>query len=184
VIAQLAVDPVVQRALAAGAALLFLSASVHKLRDGAAFRAALAAYGVLPRGALPAVARAIPLAELGVALTCLAPGGGAIGCLAGATLLAVYSGAIAFNLARGRRAIDCGCGGLVGDQPLSTGLLARNAGLFGLLVLAALPESPRPLVWLDAVSTGGLLLALGAFHVALDVALANAARLRPGRGAA
>jgi len=184
VIGELAADPVVQRALAGGAALLFFSAALHKLRDGGAFRVVLGAYGVLPPGALPVAARAIPCAELGVAVACLAPGSAAMGCLAGAALLAVYSAAVGFNLARGRRAIDCGCGGPAGDQPLSAGLLARNAALLVLLLLAALPERSRPLVWLDAFSAAGLLLALAACHAALDVALANAARLRSEGGTA
>jgi hypothetical protein len=184
VIAALVVDPVVQRALTGAAALLFVSVSLHKLRDTARFRAVLADYHVLPGWAVPAAARAIPAAEGAVAALCLVPGGAAIGCVAGAGLLAGYSAAIGFNLARGRRRIDCGCGGLAGDQSLSAGLLARNAALVGLLLLAALPESQRPLVWLDAFSTGGLLAALALLHAALDVALANATRLRPEPGTA
>jgi len=181
-ITALLVDPVVQRALTGAAALLFLSVSFHKLREPGGFQGALAAYRVLPDRAVPAAARLIPAAELAIATLCLMPDRAAIGCIAGAGLIACYSAAIGLNLARGRRQIDCGCGGLAGDQPLSPGLLTRNAALIGLLLCAALPESQRPLVWLDAISTGGLLCALALLHAALDVALANAARLRPEGG--
>ena len=39
------------------------------------------------------------------------------------------------NLARGRRYIDCGCGGP--GQPISYGLVVRNGALMGFAVLAA-----------------------------------------------
>ena len=177
----LAQDPVVQWALHAGAALLFLSAALHKLRDVPGFRAALADYRTLPGAAVPAAAAALITAELAVGLACLWPATARLGCLTGAGLLLAYSGAVAWNLARGRRQIDCGCGGPGGRRPISGSLLARNAGLLGLLLLAALPESGRPLFWLDAVTGGGLLATGMLLYVGSDLALTNGARLaRPG----
>ena len=53
---------------------------------------------------------------------------------------------------------------------------ALVGGILGLLLLAALPENGRPLVWLDGLTTGGLFAALALFHVASDLAIANGAR--------
>jgi hypothetical protein len=171
-------DPALQLALHAAAALLFLGAAAHKLRDFAGFRAALEAYAVLPAAAVPAAAAALTAGEAVLGVACAVPGVAAGACLAGALLLAVYGGAIALNLARGRRWIDCGCGGPGGRRPLSPALVARNAALVAGLLLAAPPAAARSLVWLDAVTAAGLLLTLGLLHAALDVALANSARSR------
>jgi hypothetical protein len=178
------VDPVVQGALHAGAALLFGAAAFHKLRDPAGFRASLAGYRLLPARALPMVAAGLALAELALAAGCLAPATAPAACLAGAVLVVAYAGAVAANLARGRRAIDCGCGGPGGRRPLSGGLVVRNVVLAALLVLAALPAGARSLVWLDALSLAGLFAVLALVYAAADVALANAARLRDAGGPA
>ena len=45
----------------------------------------------------------------------------------GAALLLAYAAVMAINLVRGRRFIDCGCGGAA--QPLSLGLVLRNVVL-------------------------------------------------------
>jgi hypothetical protein len=178
-IAELVTDPVPQSALHAAAALLFLSAALHKWRDRSGFRTALAGYAMLPDSWVPASALAITAVEFAIAIACANPATAALGCAAGAALLGIYTAAVAFNLARGRRAIDCGCGGAGGERPLSPGLAARNAGLMALLALGALPESGRTLVWLDAVSIAGALLVLALSYAAADVAVANAARLAP-----
>lgn len=171
-------DPLVQLVLRTGAALLFLGAALPKLRRPAAFRAALAGYQLLPSRLLPAAGAGLAGAELLVAAGCALPPAAPAACLAGAALLALYTGAIAINLARGRRGIDCGCGGPGGARPLGPELALRNALLAGLLLLAALPAGGRSLVWLDALSGVGLLAALVLVYAAADVALANAARLR------
>lgn len=183
-IAALAEDPALQLALSGATALLFLSAAVHKLRGFGDFRTALGAYDVLPAAALGPAAGALAAAEVAIGVGCLLPGVAPAACIAGAGLLALYSGAIALNLSRGRRSIDCGCGGPGGRRPISAGLLARNAALAALLLLAALPAGARPIVWLDAVTAVSLLAALALLHAALDVALANAARLRLEEGPA
>ncbi len=176
-------DPVVAMALRAGAALLFAAAAAHKLRDLPAFRAALAGYRLLPATALAPAAWAFVGVELAVAVGCLVPALAPRACVAAAGLLALYALAIAVNLARGRRGIDCGCGGPGGRRPLGIGLVLRNLALAALLLGAALPSGPRPLVWLDAVTATTLLGAIALLYAASDVALANAARLRDGEAA-
>ena len=183
-IAALAADPVAQAALHAAGALLLFAAAAHKLRDLPGFRAALAGYGVLPERALRPAAAAVPAAELAVGAGCLVPGAGLLPPLAAAGLLLLYSAAATLALARGRGAVDCGCGGPGGPRPLSGGLLARNAVLIALFGVCALPAAARPLVWLDALAATSLVAVLALLHAALDVALANAARLRESGGPA
>lgn len=178
-----ALDPVPWLVLRAGLAALFAAAAAHKLRDLPGFRAALSGYALLPGALVPAAALALAGVELAVAVLCLLPPAGAAGPLGAAGLLALYGAAIAANLARGRGEIDCGCGGPGGGRPLGAGLVARNALLAVLALLAAPPAAPRPPVWLDAASVACGLGALVLAYAALDVALANAARLRRGGGA-
>jgi hypothetical protein len=169
-------DPVFQLALRGAAALLFGAAALHKLRNPAGFHVALAAYGLLPAAALTPCMAGLIAVESAIAIACLLPGAATVACLAGALLLAVYSLAIAVNLVRGRRTIDCGCGGPGGERPLRGDLLLRNAGVAALLCIAALAPSARALVWLDAVTILGAIATLSLLYAALDVAAANTAR--------
>jgi len=171
------IDPAIQLALHGAAALLFGSAAVHKLRDPAGFRSALDAYELLPGAALAPCMAALIAAEGAIAIGCALPATAAAACLAGASLLALYSVAIGINLVRGRRAIDCGCSGPGGARPLRADLLVRNAGVAGLLCIAALAPGSRPLTWLDAATITGTIATLALLYAALDVAAANAARL-------
>jgi hypothetical protein len=128
-----------------------------------------------------AAAGAIAL-ELALALALLLSLAGAPAALASAALLALYAVAIAANLLRGRRGIDCGCG--AHPQPLGPHLLARNAVLIALALAAALPASGRALTALDAVSIAGGAGTLAALYAAIDAALANGARSAELRGRA
>jgi len=151
-------DPVVAATLRLGLCLLLGSAALHKLRDPARFRATLGDYRLLPAAWVAGLAGFVGILELGLAAGLLVPSvapGAALGC---AALLAVYSAAIAVNLARGRRHIDCGCTGPAQAQTLSGWLLVRNAVLLAAAAAAALPFAPRPWLWLDTLSLGGTLL--------------------------
>lgn len=157
-----ALDPALGAALRAGLALLLGTAALHKGRDPAAFRAALAAYGVLPAAAVPAGAALVLAAEAAAAVALLAgvlgAGGPALlaaGPLLAALLLGLYGAAIGWNLTRGRRELDCGCLGPAARQPLSGWLVGRNALLVAAALACLLPLAARTLVWLDAVSVVG-----------------------------
>lgn len=124
-------DPVVILTVHAAFALLFAAAARHKLRDRAAFAATLAAYRVLPASVTGAAGVGIAAVEAATATAWLVPGAGRIAALATIALLGAYGAAIALNLARGRRTIDCGCGLGGAPQPISGWLVVRNAGLAG-----------------------------------------------------
>jgi methylamine utilization protein MauE len=167
------VDPVVIAILRAGLALLFGAAALHKLRDAAEFRAVLAEYRVLPESILHFAVWAVPAGEAAVAAAALAPG--RAGAAAAAVLLTSYGAAIALNLARGRRAIDCGCLGPGQSQPLSWALVARNAVLAAGALACLFPAAPRRLVWLDAATIAAAVGCLVLFWLGAHRALA----LRP-----
>lgn len=179
-------DPAIELVLRGGLALLLLTTAVHKVRDLAAFRAAIVGYALLPERFAGAIAVLLATAEAVIGVALLAPASLGLrdaALVATASLLALYAVAIAVNLARGRRDIDCGCAGPNAKQPLSEWLLARNA----LLVVAALVclggTSARPLVWIDALTISGGVAMLVATWLAAHRLLANApaiARLREG----
>lgn len=176
-------DPAVQAVLRGAFALLFAASALHKLRDLRDFREALAGYRLLPSPCLAPATVGLPFAELGVALTLAVPGHAGAGAVAGVGLLVLYAGAIGVNLMRGRRTIDCGCGGPGGRRPIGVALVWRNAGLAAALLLAARPPSPRVWTWLDGVTLVAGVTTLSLLYAALDVLLANRGRIGAARAA-
>ena len=66
-----------------------------------------------------------------------------------AAALAMFTGAVAVNLLRGRR-IDCGCSGVVADTRITWLTVARNLALTALAVTVAV-------TWPTALSIDGVL---------------------------
>jgi len=174
-----ALDPALRATLRCALALLWLAAASHKLRDMARFRDALAGYQLVPAAAVRAAAGLVAMVELGLGLTLLVPATGAVPVFATGALLGLYSLAISVNLMRGRRTLDCGCGAR--PQPIGEGLVARNAVLVAIALVAALPANGRALVWIDAATIAGGAAALAALYAAADAALANGASGHPRR---
>jgi Methylamine utilisation protein MauE len=168
-------DPAVGVLLLACLALLFASASLHKLRDLRHFTEVLRAYRVLPAGAVR-VAPLVPLAELTVAAG-LSSSAARFGAgLGGAALLLVYAAAIAVNLGRGRRDLACGCGGPDDARPIAPWMVARNLVLALLLLASTLvPWKTRPLTLVDALTVGGGVLTATLLYASLDQLLGRAA---------
>lgn len=171
-----ALDPALQASLRAALSLLLLSAAVHKLRDLERFRSALAAYELLPSSWVAPAAIGLVAAELGLAAgLCWTPAAPGIA-LATAGLIALYAGAVAVNLGRGLRDIDCGCAGPSRRQPLSPGLVLRNVVLAAAAAACALPAGSRPLTWVDAVTIAGSVAALALSYAAAEDLFAAASR--------
>ncbi len=147
---QFLADPVAASAVAGCIALILFSAAWHKFSEPDVFAGALEAYRLLPSAGVMPVTRLLPFAEVALGVIVLIPATRRFGLVACAVLISIYAIAIAINMARGRRQIDCGCGGEV--HLLSWGLVVRNA----LLACAALamsgPSLERPYEWLDAVT--------------------------------
>ena len=169
----MSVDPVIVVIIRFGLGWLFLAAAAHKLKDMTDFRSVLAAYRVLPGSMIGLAAWCVAALEIAVGIGALWAFPAAY--VGTAVVLFGYAGVMAVNLVRGRRFIDCGCGGAV--QPLSIGLVLRNVVLaFGALI-ALLPVSPRPVGWLDVVSMAAGVLVLAMLYAAVNQLLAARARL-------
>jgi hypothetical protein len=100
------------------------------------------------------------------------------GAVAAIALLALYSAAIALNLARGRRDIDCGCLGPGHRQPLSEWLVARNAAAAIAAATLLAPVDGRPWSWLDALSVSACAACLALLWAAANRLLETWPRVR------
>lgn len=168
-------DPAVQGALIGALALVLFGAAWHKLAEPNAFLSALAAYRIVPSGALEVLARAVPVIEIALGAGMLIPASRSYALVGVALLMIGYAGAIALNLLRGRSYIDCGCGGAA--HPLSWGLVARNGILALAAVAASGPTIDRPLAWLDAVTLVVGVLAFYMTYLLADELLRQASRM-------
>lgn len=158
------IDPVAAWLARLALAGVFAAAALHKWRDLDAFAAAVAAHRLVPEASVGGLAPLLAACETAVAVSLIVPASAPYAAWVAAALLALYSGAIAINLARGRHEIDCGCSAR--PQPLSGALLARNSALAVAAIPAALPESGRALVWVDALTAAAGLAALALLWLA------------------
>ncbi|WP_440995821.1 MauE/DoxX family redox-associated membrane protein [Arhodomonas sp. SL1] len=165
------IDPVLSGIAQGVVAVLLLAAAVYKLRDLRGFRATLREYDLLAEVLVRPVAWLIPVAEVAAAAALVyGPTRVAGGTLA-AVLFAVFTLAIAVNLARGRRDIDCGCFGPSRGQQLSGWLLPRNLLLVALSALAGLPPAERALGALDYFTVAAGVVAFVLFFVVSNVVI-------------
>lgn len=146
------IDPVLNITARTALALLFVLAAVHKWSDRPRFVATLTQYRIVPQSTAPAAAYLIMVCEPLLALGLMQPALYRVAGLGLAGLLCAYSTAIAVNLWRGRREIDCGCFGPNDKSSLSGWLVLRNAALLVVVATTWLPQSTRPLHWLDVTT--------------------------------
>jgi hypothetical protein len=172
------IDPVPASVLVLALAALWIASGVHKLRDPGAFTAALAAYALLPQRAVDIAARALPLIEITVALGLLLRVSREAAALASTLLLGLYALAIAINLRRGRRELDCGCLGFGRRSTISMTLLWRNAVLVLTSIAAGfLPQRERALDWIDLFTVAAGVAAAALLYAAFEGLAAAAGRL-------
>jgi len=146
------VDPAVAYLIIVSAALLFFVAAIHKLRDLWRFREVFAAYRLVPAGRH--LAPIVPALELAVAVGLLFDNLRILALWTGVALLLAYATAIALNLFRGRRDLDCGCAGPNERRPISAWMVWRNVGMAIALAAALLPWSDRALALTDGITVG------------------------------
>jgi uncharacterized membrane protein YphA (DoxX/SURF4 family) len=157
---------------------LFLVGGWQKRADTAYFQQVITDYRLLPASWSPLLARAIPIVEICAGLALLIPALQLIALAAVATLLAVYTLAIALNIARGRRDLDCGCAGPGQEQTISGWLLGRNLVLISLALLSVPALQQLSMDWLgwSLALLGATLLAL--FYHVFNQLIANNNLLR------
>ncbi len=171
-------DPAVTWMLAVAVAMLFAASAAMKFADLDQFAAALENYRILPAGLVTPASWMIPLLEALASAGLLLPAARAEACLLTAVLLAIFTAAVAINLARGRREIDCGCFGPALRQALSGWLLVRNSVLLAAVAAIALPARVRPLGWVDFATVVFGAITLDILYVSMNYLLANAPRIR------
>ncbi|HEX8097589.1 MAG TPA: MauE/DoxX family redox-associated membrane protein, partial [Pyrinomonadaceae bacterium] len=118
-----------------GLCAVFGAAALAKLADPEGTRRALASFG-LPRGATKPLGRALPFAELAVAVALIPLASARWAALGALALLLIFTAAIGLSLARGN-APDCHCFGQLHSAPAGPSVLVRNlilAGAGGLIV--------------------------------------------------
>ena len=172
------IDPAVSALLAGAFALLFASAALHKLIDPARFGEAFRAYELLP-ASLAWVSALLPVFELVVAAALLPAASRSGAAAAGAALLLLYAAAMAVNLGRGRRDLDCGCGGPSARRAIGVWMVYRNLLLAALLAVLLLPSAPRPLGAVDALTIGAGTAVAALLYLCAEVLLGRVAPYLP-----
>lgn len=117
--------------------VVFLVAGMSKLRALETFEGVVHNFRLLPEVLVRPVAYGLPFVELAVAAALLIPVIRGYAGWSAALLLGVFTLAVAINLLRGRREIDCGCFSSELRQRLSWWLVGRNAVLMGLALWVA-----------------------------------------------
>ena len=113
-------------------AVALIVAGVQKLRVGRSLRPQVAAFGV-PAGIAPVVAVTLPVVEFVTGLSLLVFVRSSLPAWVALGLLALFTGAVAANLASGRR-VPCPCFG-TSMSDVSPGSLVRNSWLVALAVV-------------------------------------------------
>lgn len=128
----MSLDPALTSTVSLVLATVFAAAAATKLRAPEVFAGVVENYRLLPAALVRPAALALPPAELAAAVGLLVPATRPAAAALAVLLLLLFAAAMAINLARGRREIDCGC--FVGPlrQRVGWPLVGRN------LLLAAL----------------------------------------------
>jgi hypothetical protein len=176
--AALAIDPAAIWIAATSIAIIFAASAALKLADLEQFRGALVNYRILPEPIAIAIAPIVPVAELAAAVAIALPQTRALGTALTVALLIAFTAAIAANLIRGRRHVDCGCFGAALRQELSWWLVARNAALAVVAVVAADAGDGRVLARFDIVTIGFGAASIVLLYAAANYLLANAPAMR------
>ena len=170
------------------ASLLFAVAGIDKLRHRALLPGVIANYRLLPPVLVAPAAAALPAAELAIAAALMLGLAGAVpppvaagAALAATLLLLLFAAAMAINIQRGRRHIDCGCGHAGLRQQLGWGQVARNIMLGIGLAPLIMPGGASPLAGADvavAVAAGVAIYLLMLLFTTLNAVTGPRARAR------
>ena len=168
------IDPAIRNLCAIALALIFGASGAIKLRDVEMFEGSLANYRLAPIWMEKPLAYVFPLLECAGALGLLVHSQRTTAATLLLALLIAFTGAIAINLARGRRNIDCGCFGPALRQELSGWLLLRNGFLMFVAAVVAIPAKPRVLESLDLATIAFGAASLVILYASANLAIANA----------
>jgi hypothetical protein len=141
-------------------AMIFAVAGIAKLRDVSGSRNTMSNFGA-PGPVAGIAGMLLPLVELAIAVFLVPTRTYWWSAIVACGLLILFSCAIGFQLARGRRP-TCNCFGQVNARPIGLGTLARN-GVLWIMSLALIVHGwgefhPESLNWVDEMSSGELLI--------------------------
>lgn len=142
---------------------LMIGAGRHKLRSRHRpyYRELIAGYGFHGDALIRRAGPALGASECLLGLLILHPWTRLPGAAGAAALLSAYALLMAYALSQGKRDLNCGCGGPATQVSVSPLLIARNAGLVTLALLALGPGaglgSPQGLVAAPAALLGILI---------------------------
>lgn len=162
--------------------VVFLIAAVAKLRDRAAFRQSVVAFG-FPAALAGAASVLIPIIEIVVAILIIRAPSAGVGALASLLLLLVFTAAIAINLARGRTP-SCSCFGTAASEPIGPATVVRNLALAACALFVVVAGEGTSLTgfpsWWAAASDDERFLAMTSLVLLIALAAMNAyaSRLR------
>jgi uncharacterized membrane protein YphA (DoxX/SURF4 family) len=122
-------------------AFVLLTAAIPKLRNRTDFLDAVENYRLLPQRAVPAVGRWLPWAELVLGIALLIGLFPSLAAAAAAAAFALFAGAVAINLARGRE-IECGCLGASTPRRITWRLVVADLLLAAAAVAVVLAPPP------------------------------------------
>jgi hypothetical protein len=163
-------DPIFSLIIRTGLGLLFATAAFSKLRNRRDFYAAVLAYQLMPPRWAINLAGILPWIEVAIAIGLVLEV--TLARISAAGILLAYALAMTVNIRRGRRDIDCGCGG--DPQPLSVWLVIRNLIMAGAALAPSFwPAGDRPLKSVDALIIIGTLSALMLLYTTGHRLLAN-----------
>lgn len=163
-------DPLVAVFLRSFLVLLFAGAAYSKLRHQEEFAGVVRNFRLMPEWLAAPFAAVLPWVELAVAGGLLFTAAVPYAAATASGLLVLFAIAIAINVARGRKAIDCGCFRTGYKQSLSWLLVLRNVVLAGAgLILLGLVEASRAMTWVDLAA--GALAAVVAMMLYLTFGL-------------
>lgn len=153
---------------------LLVTAGWQKRQEQAYLSAIIKRYEIVPSTWAAPLAQGLPWLEMGLGVALLVPLLQPSALVATFILFGSYTAAIAINVYRGRREIDCGCAGPHHVQPISMGLVVRNSLLL-LSLGAALAIAPASLnlqlgVWLLAFT---IALVAVLFYFSLQQLISN-----------
>lgn len=154
-------DPLVTIFIRSFLALLFAGAAYSKLRHAEEFHGVVRNFRLTPEWLSAPLAAVLPWLELAVAVGLLFEPTLPYAAVMASGLLMLFALAIAINVIRGRKAIDCGCFRTGYKQNLSWLLVARNVLLAGggLVLAGFIAQDARATTLID-VTTGAMAAAV------------------------
>jgi hypothetical protein len=154
------VNALLRESLALWIALVFAAAAAGKLMAWSELPGVVRNFRVLPRWLVLPVSMALPPLEAAIAAGVVVEAARPAAAMAAAVLLAVFGAALAINLHRGRREIDCGCFRSDLKQPITIALVLRNLMLVACALLLVPPGAGAVLSALEWAMAGGAAVTL------------------------